>query len=57
MSLGGKTAMVFSGGLGLAAYHAGVYEVFAKRGQTLHLVIGSPAAPKPPEILEFLSPP
>jgi NTE family protein len=43
MSLGGKTAMVFSGGLGLAAYHAGVYEVFAKRGQTLHLVIGSSA--------------
>ena len=39
MSLGGKTAMVFSGGLGLAAYHAGVYEVFAKRGQTLNLVI------------------
>jgi len=27
----------------LAAYHAGVYEVFAKRGQTLNLVIGSSA--------------
>ena len=37
------TAMVFSGGLGLAAYHAGVYEAFEKRGQSLHWVTGSSA--------------
>jgi NTE family protein len=37
------TAMVFSGGLGLAAYHAGVYEAFAERGGALHWVSGSSA--------------
>ncbi|MCA1452727.1 patatin-like phospholipase family protein [Bradyrhizobium sp. BRP22] len=37
------TAMVFSGGLGLAAYHAGAYETFAERGGVLHWVSGSSA--------------
>jgi predicted acylesterase/phospholipase RssA len=36
-------AMVFSGGLGLAAYHAGVYEAFLRRGHPLHWVTGSSA--------------
>jgi NTE family protein len=36
-------AMVFSGGLGLAAYHAGVYEAFLARGHALHWVTGSSA--------------
>jgi NTE family protein len=40
---GQTTAMVFSGGLGLAAYHAGVYEAFEKRGRPLHWVTGSSA--------------
>jgi NTE family protein len=36
-------AMVLSGGLGLAAYHAGVYQAFARRGLPLHWVAGSSA--------------
>jgi NTE family protein len=36
-------AMVFSGGLGLAAYHAGAYQAFATRNQPLHWVAGSSA--------------
>jgi NTE family protein len=36
-------AMVFAGGLGLAAYHGGVYEAFAKRLLPLHWVAGSSA--------------
>jgi NTE family protein len=35
--------MVFAGGLGLAAYQAGVFEEFAKRGRALHWVSGSSA--------------
>lgn len=37
------TAMVFSGGLGLASYHAGVYQTFPERGLPLHWVSGSSA--------------
>jgi NTE family protein len=36
-------AMVFSGGLGLAAYHAGVYQSFSQRSLPLHWVAGSSA--------------
>jgi NTE family protein len=36
-------AMVFAGGLGLAAYHAGVYQAFSNRGRPLHWVAGSSA--------------
>ncbi len=36
-------AMVFSGGLGLAAYHAGAYEAFARHSTPLHWVAGSSA--------------
>ena len=36
-------AMAFAGGLGLAAYHAGVYEAFSKRGVPLNWVAGSSA--------------
>src|SRR4051812_18586806 len=36
-------AIVFAGGLGLAAYHAGVFEQFAKGGGVLHWVTGSSA--------------
>jgi NTE family protein len=36
-------AMVFAGGLGLAAYHAGAYEAFSKRCLPLHWVAGSSA--------------
>jgi NTE family protein len=36
-------AMVFGGGLGLAAYHAGAYEAFCKRTKRLHWVAGSSA--------------
>jgi NTE family protein len=36
-------AMVFSGGLGLAAYHAGAYEAFSRRSMPLHWVAGSSA--------------
>jgi NTE family protein len=36
-------AMVFSGGLGLAAYHAGAYQAFAKRSTVLNWVAGSSA--------------
>ena len=36
-------AMVFSGGLGLGAYHAGVYQSYAKRAAALHWVAGSSA--------------
>ena len=36
-------AMAFAGGLGLAAYHAGVYEAFSKRGLPLNWVAGSSA--------------
>jgi NTE family protein len=35
--------MVFAGGLGLAAYHAGVYQAFAERDLPLHWVAGSSA--------------
>ena len=36
-------AMTFSGGLGLAAYHAGVYEAHAQQNVPLHWVSGSSA--------------
>src|SRR3954471_14257941 len=36
-------AMVFGGGLGLAAYHAGVYQSYAQRSTLLHWVAGSSA--------------
>jgi NTE family protein len=36
-------AMVFAGGLGLAAYHAGVYQAFSNRACPLHWVAGSSA--------------
>lgn len=36
-------AMVFSGGLGLGAYHAGVYEAFITSAQPLHWITGSSA--------------
>jgi NTE family protein len=35
--------MVFAGGLGLAAYHAGVYQAFAEKELPLHWVTGSSA--------------
>src|SRR3982751_145169 len=36
-------AMVFAGGLGLAAYHGGVYQSFSQRSLPLHWVAGSSA--------------
>src|SRR5437763_7075458 len=39
----GTVAMVFAGGLGLAAYHAGVYQSFSRRSLPLHWVAGSSA--------------
>jgi len=36
-------AMVFAGGLGLAAYHAGVYQAFSQKCLPLHWVVGSSA--------------
>jgi NTE family protein len=36
-------AMVFAGGLGLAAYHAGAYQAFSRRSTPLHWVAGSSA--------------
>jgi NTE family protein len=36
-------AMVFGGGLGLAAYHAGAYQSYAQRSTLLHWVAGSSA--------------
>jgi predicted acylesterase/phospholipase RssA len=36
-------AMVFAGGLGLAAYQAGVYQAFSERGRALHWGAGSSA--------------
>jgi NTE family protein len=39
----GTVAMVFAGGLGLAAYHAGAYQAFAERDGSLHWVAGSSA--------------
>jgi NTE family protein len=36
-------AMVFAGGLGLAAYHAGAWQAFSERGLPLHRVAGSSA--------------
>ena len=36
-------AMVFAGGLGLAAYHGGVYQAFSRRSLPLHWVAGSSA--------------
>jgi NTE family protein len=36
-------AMVFAGGLGLAAYHAGAYQAFSRRSLPLHWVAGSSA--------------
>jgi len=38
-----NVAMVFSGGLGLAAYHAGGFQAFSERGMPLHWVAGSSA--------------
>jgi len=38
-----KAVLVFSGGLGLAAYHAGVYQAFSERGLPLYWVSGSSA--------------
>jgi NTE family protein len=35
--------MVFAGGLGLAAYHAGAYQAFSERAVPLHWVAGSSA--------------
>ena len=40
----GTVAIVFSGGLGLAAYHAGVFEAFAAQLLPLHWVSGSSAS-------------
>lgn len=39
----GTVAMVFAGGLGLAAYHAGVYQAFSQKSLPLHWVAGSSA--------------
>ena len=36
-------AMVFAGGLGLGAYHAGAYQAFSRRSSPLHWVAGSSA--------------
>lgn len=36
-------AMVFAGGLGLAAWHAGAFQAFSERGLPLHWVAGSSA--------------
>lgn len=36
-------AIAFSGGLGLAAYHAGVYQAFTRQSMPLHWVAGSSA--------------
>ena len=36
-------ALVFAGGLGLAAYHAGVYQAFSQKCLPLHWVAGSSA--------------
>ena len=36
-------AMVFAGGLGLAAWHAGAFQAFSERGLPLHRVAGSSA--------------
>lgn len=36
-------AMVFAGGLGLAAYHAGAYQAFSRKSLPLHWVAGSSA--------------
>jgi predicted acylesterase/phospholipase RssA len=36
-------AMVFAGGLGLAAYHAGPYQAFSNRRRPLHWAAGSSA--------------
>ncbi|MEA2883626.1 MAG: hypothetical protein QOH32_2882 [Bradyrhizobium sp.] len=36
-------AMVFAGGLGLAAYHAGAWQAFSETGMPLHWVAGSSA--------------
>jgi NTE family protein len=38
-----SVAMAFAGGLGLGAYHAGVYQAFSQRGLTLNWVAGSSA--------------
>jgi NTE family protein len=35
--------MVFAGGLGLGAYHAGAYQAFSRRSSPLHWVAGSSA--------------
>jgi predicted acylesterase/phospholipase RssA len=37
------TALVFAGGLGLAAYHGGAYQAFVERSLPLHCVVGSSA--------------
>src|SRR3954454_6018004 len=36
-------ALVFSGGFGLGAYHAGAYEAFSRSSQPLHWITGSSA--------------
>jgi NTE family protein len=38
-----KAALVFSGGLGLASYHAGAFEAFASQSLPIHWVSGSSA--------------
>lgn len=38
-----KTTLTFSGGLSLAAYHAGVYQTFVERDLPLHWLTGSSA--------------
>lgn len=40
---GTVTALVFAGGLSLAAYHGGAFEAFAQRAQPLHWLTGSSA--------------
>lgn len=43
MQDGPVVAMVFAGGLGLAAYHAGAWQAFSEAGMPLHWVAGSSA--------------
>lgn len=40
---GGITALVFAGGLSLAAYHGGAFEAFSDQAQPLHWLAGSSA--------------
>src|SRR5438034_646034 len=55
-------ALVFSGGLGLASYHAGAYQAFAETGLPLDWVAGSSGYRLPPPTWRpatryFLTPP